>query len=54
MKPVLSDKTVLRIQNITGQPISRGIDKAINSILDRLEHCTCCDIDDVVVAGEKS
>lgn len=37
MKPVLTDKTILRLQKITGQPISRGIDKTINSVLDQFD-----------------
>jgi len=37
MKPVLNDKTVLRLQKATGLPVSRGVDKTINSVLDQLE-----------------
>lgn len=37
MKPVLNDKTILRLQEATGLPISRGVDKTINSMLDQLE-----------------
>lgn len=37
MKPVLTDKTVLRLQEATGTPISRGVDKTINTMLDQLE-----------------
>ncbi len=37
MKPVLTDKTVLRLQEATGLPISRGVDKTINTMLDQLE-----------------
>ena len=38
MKPVLTDKTVLRLQEATGRPISRGMDKTINSMLDQLDN----------------
>ena len=37
MKPVLKDETVLRIQDMTQEPISRGMDKSINQCLDELE-----------------
>ncbi|MCH7560004.1 MAG: hypothetical protein IIC67_01310 [Thaumarchaeota archaeon] len=37
MNAKLNDKTVMRISQILNQPISRGIDKAINSCLDKLE-----------------
>lgn len=37
MKPNLSDKTVLRIQEMTDEPVTRGMDKAINQCLDELE-----------------
>jgi len=37
MKPVINDKTVLRLQKATGQPVSRGMDKTINTVLDQLE-----------------
>jgi len=34
---VINDKTVLRLQKATGLPVSRGVDKTINSMLDQLE-----------------
>ena len=34
---MINDKTILRLQKITGQPISRGIDKTINTVLDQLD-----------------
>jgi len=37
MNAKLDDKTVMRISSLINQPISRGIDKAINLCLDRLE-----------------
>jgi len=37
MNAKLNNKTVMRIQQIINQPISRGIDKAINLCLDILE-----------------
>jgi hypothetical protein len=37
MNAKLNDKTVMRISRILDQPISRGIDKAINSCLDKIE-----------------
>jgi hypothetical protein len=36
MNAKLNDKTVMRISQILNQPISRGIDKAINSCLDKI------------------
>ena len=37
MKPVIKDTTVLRLQEATGLPISRGVDKSINAMLDQLD-----------------
>jgi len=37
MKPVVKPKTVLRVQDATGEPISRGFDSAINKCLDELD-----------------
>lgn len=37
MKPVIDNKTVKRIQEITNEPISRGFDKSLNQCLDELE-----------------
>ena len=37
MKPVIRNETVLRIQKIVNEPISRGMDLAINKCLDKLD-----------------
>jgi len=37
LKPVISNKTIFRLQAITGEPVSRGLDKTINTVLDQLE-----------------
>ena len=37
MKPNIKDETVMRVQDITNEPVSRGMDKAINQCLDELE-----------------
>jgi len=37
MNAKLQDSTVKRISDITQQPISRGIDKAVNDCLDQLD-----------------
>jgi len=37
MNAKLSDSTVKRVEENTEQPISRGMDKAINQCLDELE-----------------
>jgi len=37
MNAKLSDSTVRRVEENTEQPISRGMDKAINQCLDELE-----------------
>lgn len=37
MKPVLRDETVLRVQETIDEPISRGMDSAINKCLDKLD-----------------
>lgn len=37
LKPNLKDETVMRVQELTNEPISRGMDKAINQCLDELE-----------------
>jgi len=37
LKPNLKDETVMRIQEMTNEPISRGMDKSINHCLDELE-----------------
>jgi len=37
MKATLRNDTVFRVQKFTGIPVSRGMDKAINQILDELE-----------------
>lgn len=34
---MINDKTVLRLQKATGLPVSRGVDKTINSMLDQLD-----------------
>jgi len=37
MQAKLQDETVNRISDTTDQPISRGIDKAVNDCLDQLD-----------------
>jgi|APSaa5957512535_1039671.scaffolds.fasta_scaffold09734_7 hypothetical protein len=37
MKPVLRNETVFRIQKTVDEPISRGMDLAINKCLDELD-----------------
>ena len=37
LKPNIKDETVMRVQDITQEPISRGMDSAINRCLDELE-----------------
>jgi len=37
MKPVIKNQTVMRIQKIVDEPISRGMDSAINKCLDKLD-----------------
>jgi len=37
MNAKLTNKTIMRVSKLIDQPISRGIDKAINICLDRLE-----------------
>ena len=37
MKPVIKNQTVMRIQKIIDEPISRGMDSAINKCLDELD-----------------
>ena len=37
MKPVISDNTVMRIEKTIDEPVSRGMDSAINKCLDELD-----------------
>lgn len=37
MKPNLSDDTVMRIEKTIDEPVSRGMDSAINKCLDELD-----------------
>ena len=37
MKPNLNDSTVMRIQDTIEEPVSRGMDSAINKCLDELD-----------------
>ena len=37
LKPLIRDETVLRVQEIIDEPISRGMDSAINKCLDKLD-----------------
>ena len=38
MNAILSDATVYRIQKLVNKPISRGLDKALSTILDDYEN----------------
>ena len=38
MNGIIKTETIHRLEKITGQPISRGVDKSINICLDKLEH----------------
>ena len=37
MKAELTDNTVYRLQRLSGRPISKGVDKILNQVLDELE-----------------
>lgn len=37
MKPVVQDQTALRIQKLTGQPLTKGFDKQVNALCDEIE-----------------
>lgn len=37
MKPVITDETVMRIEKTIDEPVTRGMDSAINKCLDRLD-----------------
>ena len=37
MQSRISDKTIERLEEHTGKPISRGVDKAVQECLDKLE-----------------
>jgi len=37
MKPIIKNQTVIRIQKMIDEPISRGFDSAINKCLDELD-----------------
>ena len=37
MKPVINDDTVMRIEKTIDEPVTRGMDSAINKCLDELD-----------------
>ena len=54
MKANISEELIERVATINGKPIIRGMDKAINECLDRLEDGTCKDANPEKVESEKS
>ena len=37
LKPNIQDDTALRVQEITGQPLTKGFDKQINALCDEID-----------------
>ena len=53
MKANISEELIERVATINGKPIIRGMDKAMNECLDRLQDGTCKDENHKKVESEK-
>ena len=53
MKANISEELIQRVATINGKPIVRGMDKAINECLDKLQDGTCKDADNKKEEPEK-
>lgn len=53
MNGIIQESTLERMEDIRGKPIRRGLDKAINECLDKLQDGTCKDADNKKVESEK-
>lgn len=53
MKANISEELIERVATINGKPIIRGMDRAMNECLDRLQDGTCKDENHKKVESEK-
>ena len=54
MNGIIQESTLERMGDIRGKPVRRGLDKAINECLDKLEDGTCKDPNLEEVEPEKA
>ncbi len=54
MNGKIEESTLERLSDIRGKPVRRGLDKAINECLDKLEDGTCKDANPEKVESEKA
>jgi len=53
MNGIIEESTLERMGDIRGKPVRRGLDKAINECLDKLEDGTCKDPNSEEIESEK-